>query len=92
MPVPDYEIPDGGEYLWDWFVDLLAWSDLINDGLARKPVPRDLLDWAHVTGNVVNADEYAILRDMGAAWAGAMNEELRYSRETKAEREKPAKG
>ena len=52
--------------------------------MAFRLTPSELLDWAAINGHVVSVDEYAILRDMGTAWADAMNEELRYSRERKA--------
>jgi hypothetical protein len=85
--VPDYDIPEGGEYLWDWFCDLLTWADMVNSGVAVRLPPSEMLAWAKITGNVVNPDEYAILRDMNAAWAAAMNDELSYSRTVKAERD-----
>jgi len=88
--VPDYEIPDGGEYIWDWFCDLLAWFNAVKDGAAIRLPPSELLAWARITGNVVSPDEYAILRDMNAAWVAAMNDEIAYSQTVKAERDAAA--
>lgn len=63
---------------------------MVKSGVAVRLPPSEMLAWANVTGNVVNPDEYAILRDMNAAWAAAMNDELTYSRTVQAERDAAA--
>lgn len=46
------------------------------DGVPQPILWGDFLDWANVTGRIVRPSEYAILRDMDAAWREAMSVEM----------------
>jgi hypothetical protein len=76
QPSPELIIPDGGQYLWDWYHELAEGVGRINDGVCR-PIPwGEYLAWAKVSGSIVRTDEYAILRAMDASFCDEMNKEL----------------
>jgi len=62
------EIPDAGQYLWDWF-----W-DIDRDRIDNNPL--DIKAWAELTGTVIRPDEVEILRQMDHAYRPAMSAEI----------------
>lgn len=73
---PEIEIPEGGEYLWDWYYDISDSIARVIDGRTVPISPDILIAWINLTRNVVSPDEYAILRAMDASYIEAMNVEL----------------
>lgn len=72
----EYDFPDIGVYLWEWFFDCLEGIRSIIDGVPIKITWQDLQAWSAITGNVASPSEYAILRRMSDAWCEAMGDEL----------------
>lgn len=70
---PLLEIPEAGEYLWNWFSDLSRMYSRTHEGVCRRIPPSEYLAWAEVMGNIVRLDEYAILIDMDEEFCKQMN-------------------
>lgn len=66
--VPEPDIPDGCEYLWAWFIDVIG--DARDGGLSYTA----LAAWAMLSGVTPRPDECRILRAMCAAFSGAARE------------------
>lgn len=73
---PDFEIPDHGFYLWEWYFDLSERLRRVRDGVAERIPPTEYLAWAAMTGEIVYPWEYAILADMDVAFCDEMDKEL----------------
>ena len=80
---PEFEIPEAGEYLWEWFFEFLEAGRHIDDGVPVSPAWLEYLSWAEITGRIVRTAEYAILRDMHQTWRTAMAVELAENRARK---------
>lgn len=63
--VPEPDIPDGCEYLWAWFLDVLG--DARDGGLSYTA----LAAWAELSGVTPRPDECRILRAMCAGFVDA---------------------
>lgn len=85
---PEFEIPEAGEYLWDWFFEFIEAGRHIDDGVPVSPPWSEYLAFAEVTGRIVRTAEYAILRDMHATWRKAMGVELAENRARKEAEDK----
>lgn len=88
-PCPDLNIPECGEYLWDWYWEVSDGLRRISDGVC-SPIPwSEFFHWAQVTQTIVHAREYAILRAMDAVFCEETNTELQaYHERLKAERDR----
>lgn len=73
---PEMILPEAGLYLWDWFHDISASVTRIIQGQPIRIPPSEFLAWATVTGRIVLQAEYAILRDMDAAFCSALGAEI----------------
>lgn len=76
MPSPELIIPDGGEYLWQWYHDISSCVGRISDGICRPILPSEYLAWANMADLIVRPEEYAILRAMDASFCAETNKEL----------------
>src|SRR5690606_10437213 len=73
---PELEIDPVAEYLWEWFWDASRGRQAGLNG----PLPLSGTEWRawqEITGHVVRPEEWAILRDMDAAYLEACGEELK---------------
>ena len=72
---PSWEIPKGGEIIWEWFEDA---GDLrgSSDGYPAKLSATEWLAWQQMTGNIVRPEEWQILRAMDTAYISALRSEF----------------
>ena len=85
VPSPEFEIPEGGEFLWTAYFQISDGLRRIDDGVCF-PIPwSEFLAWAKVLDHVVTSDEYVILRAMDAAFCEETNKELQAYHERRAE-------
>lgn len=69
-------IPDVGQHLWIWYWEISNGLRRVSDG-AVNPIPwSEFLAWAQVTGQIVRPSEYAILREMDAAFCAMTGQEI----------------
>lgn len=88
QPAPEFVIPDGGEYLWDWYHEISGRLRRVDDGVCF-PIPwSEYKSWAEVTRQIVNSDEYAILGAIDVDFCDEMNKELQAYRERENERQR----
>lgn len=73
-PVP--EIPESGQYLWDWFFDADARVSRIDDGTCRMIPPTEWIAWQRLHGEIIYHWEYGTLAAMDRAYCAAVNEEI----------------
>ena len=80
QPLPQHSselIPDGGEYLWEWFFDLNSRLKRIVDGNVIPIPPSEMLAWKELHGHIVYSWELDILEGMDLAFCAEMGEELK---------------
>lgn len=88
QPAPEFAIPEGGEYLWVWYHEISDTLRRVDDGVCF-PIPwSEYKAWAEVTRQIVNSDEYAILRSIDIDFCDEMNKELQAFRERENERQR----
>lgn len=80
VPVPEIHIPDGCDYLWEWFFDISSGVDRAGDGYCCPITFSDYAAWERMTGAIVKPEEYAILRSMDASFVEEMNAEIKAER------------
>lgn len=89
IPSPEFEIPEGGEYLWGWYFEISNSLRRIDDGTCFPMPPSEIIAWKNLTDRIVTTDEYAILRAMDDAFCEKTNVELQaYHERRAAERER----
>jgi hypothetical protein len=88
----DWDIPDDGLYLWEWYWQISGKLLRVADGVA-VPIPwSEYRAWRKETRRIVRPFEYDILIDMDAAFVAETNAELQRSRAIQKEQsEKDAK-
>lgn len=81
---PEVEVPEAGEYLWDWYFDISDRIGRVQDGVCRPIPPSEWIAWTALTGDVVYRWEFAILAGMDTAYCNALTNELseKVARET----------
>lgn len=77
---PDIEVPEAGEYLWDWYFDAEQRFSRIRDGVCYLISPSEWMAWRDITRNLVYPWEFDILAAMDRAYARAVNEEIEAGR------------
>ena len=87
MQISPYpEVPEAGEYLWEWYFDLDSKISRIDDGGCHMIPPSEWRAWVDLTGNIVYPQEFDILAAMDRVYCDGVNEEIAAGR---AMREKP---
>ena len=86
-PSPELEIPEAGEYLWEWYYDISSKVRRVHDGVCCPIPPSDFQAWIALKREIVYPWEYDILSAMDVAFCDETNKEL----SDKREREKPPK-
>lgn len=81
MFAPPLQISDAAQYLWDWYNDLASGVGRVRDGVCYAIPPSEYKAWAEISGHIVYASEYAILRAMDRAFCDALNTEFEAYRE-----------
>lgn len=76
VPSPDFEIPDGGEFIWSWYFQISDGLRRVDDGVCFPIAWSEFNVWAIVTSTEVTSDEFDILRAMDTAFCDEMNKEL----------------
>lgn len=91
---PPLIIPETGRYIWDWFFDLRGSIRRVRDNVCEPYPPTEFLAWATMSGAIVRAREWVILRAMDGAYCEAMNAELvaYQERQADAEAQKTGRG
>lgn len=88
---PEARAVEVGEYILEWFFDLSAGRQFGLDG----PLPLawiDMMAWATLTGNIVRAEEWSVIRAVDRAYLSALSDERAESAaRMKAEQEGPRK-
>lgn len=69
-------VPETGLYIWSWFLELSGSVNRIIQGQPMRVMPSEWLAWSTMTGRIVEPAEYAILRDMDAAFCSALSGEM----------------
>jgi hypothetical protein len=73
MPSPQYEIPEGGEHLWEWFWDMNM--DRMRDMGTPQPIgPVGIRSWAELSGVTIRPEEVEIIRAMDASYRQVASE------------------
>lgn len=83
---PEFEIPDGGEFLWDWYHDASSGTKRIVEGVCYPIEATAFLAWAQMSGTIVRTREWAILRAMDTVFCDEMNKELQAFHEREHDR------
>lgn len=83
--VPPLEIPEEGEYLWEWYMDMTSRIRRVVEGVCVPITPTDWLGWQQITGNEIRPAEHRILGLMDIAFCEEMNKELEGRREAHRE-------
>lgn len=73
---PDVEVPEEGAGLWEMFWNVIETEGRVSQGEAFPLSHVALKAWAENTGQELDQWEFAVLADMSAEWARAINEEL----------------
>lgn len=91
-PVPDLDIPEAGQHLWNWYSTVSRRVGRIRDGVCHPIPPSEWLAWQTLTGEIVYSWEHDILAAMDVAFCEEMNKELEAKRaDQQAEIEKKGK-
>ena len=83
---PPFEIPEHGQYIWDWFKELSLIASSVSDGMYRPIPPSEYLAWQQITGNIVYSWEYDILFSMDSVYCDEMNKEIQARQSIRQER------
>lgn len=76
-PVPEFEIPTDGIYLWDWFGQLCDAVHRIDfNGNYCVISPSEFLAWSTLTNNLITPIEYDILKSMDLVFCNELNKEV----------------
>jgi hypothetical protein len=81
---PELEVPEHGEYLWNWFWDIVSPASYIRDGEALTLTHNELRCWQQNMGLKVRPFEFDCLMQMSRAWSRSMSVELAKIREQQA--------
>lgn len=76
QPNPEWDIPEEGLYLWDWYFEAAKGTNRILDGVAQPVEWEEFRAYVETNDILIYPFEYAILRDMDTAYVSATNEEL----------------
>lgn len=76
---PDWEIPEDGLYLFDWFEELTGAFNRYGEGRINRVGWRDYEAWISLTGTLIHSYEIAILIEMDKAYCEALEGELEYA-------------
>ena len=79
-PVPDLDIPEGGQHLWNWYSQVSQRVGRIRDGVCSPIPPSEWLAWQTLTAEIVYPWEHGILGAMDIAFCVEMNKELEAKR------------
>lgn len=85
---PDFEIPESGIYLWDWFKALNESVFRNVDGYYHLIPPSEYKAWSELTGSLITPDEYDILRSMDVVFCNELNADIEAKRIRKTEEQK----
>lgn len=89
-PSPEFEVPEGGEFLWNWYFEISEGLRRIDDGVCFPIPPSEIIAWKNLTDRLLTADEYVILRAMDAVFCEETNKELQAYQERRAEQDRQA--
>jgi len=73
---PEVDIPEKGEYLWDWYFTISRTVGRIKDGKCYPISPNEMKTYFDMIDCVVYPHEYDILFSMDSAFCDELNEEL----------------
>ena len=85
---PDFIVPEEGQHVWNWFVDLNRSVSRISNGICRMILPSEYIAWRELTGHVVYAHEYDMLKCMDEAYCIETNLEFESLRTKQQEQQK----
>lgn len=71
--IPEIIIPPRGLHVWEWFFDAVE----LKSDHCEITTSKDWLAWQEITGAIIHAREWRILRDMDKAYVIEMRKERR---------------
>lgn len=81
-PVPSFEIPREGIYLWDMFYQLTNAIHRIDfNGNYYLMQPSEIFTWMSLTKNLISPTEYDILNAMDVVFCNELNADINAKRE-----------
>lgn len=89
VDTPDFEIPEDGLYLWDWFIDINNSIHRIDfNGYYCNIPPSEFLAWSTLKKCDLRSEEYDILKAMDNAFCKELNADINADRQREDERRK----
>ena len=79
---PQFDMPEAGEYLWDWYTEISQRIGRVVDWVCNPIPPSEWIAWQTLTGEIVYSWEHRILGAMDVAFCDEMNKELEDKRAT----------
>lgn len=81
-PVPAFEIPEEGLYLWDFFNQLINAIHRVDfNGNYCVMQPSEIFAWMTLTKNLISPIEYDILNAMDVVFCNELNADIAAKRE-----------
>ena len=74
-PVPENDIPEEFQYIWEWFWEINGMINRAGEGYCKPITAVDYKAWTEISGNIVTPTDYDILRTMDLAYRTAMDRE-----------------
>lgn len=74
-PPPPLEVPDAGQYIWDWYHALSGRLKRVLDGVVYPIPPSEFVAWCIATGHIIRPSEYDILCAIDVAYCDEMAKE-----------------
>ncbi len=89
VPVPVFEIPSEGMYLWNWFFQLNSAIHRIDfNGYYNLMPPSEIFSWMELTKNLITPNEYGILNAMDNVFCEMLNNDIKAKRDKEDEKRK----
>lgn len=76
----EWDIPDDGLYLWDWYWEISDRLKRVSEGVALPIAWSEFISWQNATRHIVMPFEFDILSAMDDAFVAGTNEELAAAR------------
>lgn len=86
---PNFEIPDGGFYIWDLYTELSNAIHRVDfNGYYYKLLPSEIIAWSKLTGTDISSSEYEIITAMDTVFCNELNKDKKATEDRKYEQQK----
>lgn len=86
---PNFEIPDGGFYIWDLYTELSNAIHRVDfNGYYYKLLPSEIIAWSKLTGTDISSSEYEIITAMDTVFCNELNKDKKAAEDRKYEQQK----